>query len=136
LSESSPARRPPDAVPTRMPITFSRVEARQIDAARESRSPCPSGQQRFEGNEVMKITIDARSPAQAGADLLALPVARIERKSARLPAALASADRATRGQIQAAVASGDFQGKPDQSLLVYPDRRLRPKRVLLLGTGD
>ena len=84
----------------------------------------------------MKITIDARSPAQAGADLLALPVARIERKGARLPAALASADRATRGQIQAAVASGDFQGKPDQSLLVYPDRRLRAKRVLLLGTGD
>ena len=84
----------------------------------------------------MKITIDARSPAQAGADLLALPVARIERKGSRLPAALASADRATRGQIQAAVASGDFQGKPDQSLLVYPDRRLRAKRVLLLGTGD
>jgi leucyl aminopeptidase len=84
----------------------------------------------------MKITIDARSPAQAGADLLALPVARLERKGARLPAALASADRAARGQIQAAVASGDFQGKPDQSLLVYPDRRLRAKRVLLLGTGD
>jgi leucyl aminopeptidase len=84
----------------------------------------------------MKITVDARRPEEAGADLLALPVARFERKAARLPAALASADRATRGQIRAAVASGDFQGKADQSLLLYPERPLHAKRVLLLGVGE
>src|SRR5262245_17521204 len=84
----------------------------------------------------MKITVDARNPNEASADLLALPVARFEKRVAKLPAALASADRATRGQVRAAIASGDFQGKPDQSLLLYPDRRLRAKRVLLLGVGD
>jgi leucyl aminopeptidase len=84
----------------------------------------------------MKITVDARNPAETGADLLALPVARVEKRAAKLPAAIASADRATRGQVSAAIASGDFQGKPDQSLLLYPDRRLRAKRVLLLGVGD
>src|SRR5262245_918168 len=84
----------------------------------------------------MKITVDARKQSDAGAELLALPVARFERRAARLPAVLASADRATRGQVRAAVASGDFQGKADQSLLLYPDRHLRAKRVLLLGVGD
>ncbi|HEX5068521.1 MAG TPA: leucyl aminopeptidase [Myxococcota bacterium] len=84
----------------------------------------------------MKITVDARNPGEAGADLLALPVARFEKRATKLPSALASADRATRGQLRAAIASGDFQGKPDQSLLLYPDRRLRAKRVLLLGVGD
>jgi leucyl aminopeptidase len=84
----------------------------------------------------MKVTVDVRRPGDASAELLALPVARFERRAARLPAALASADRATRGQVRAAIASGDFQGKADQSLLLYPDRRLRAKRVLLLGVGD
>ena len=84
----------------------------------------------------MKITVDARNPGETGVDLLALPVARFEKRAAKLPAALASADRATRGQVRAAFASGDFQGKPEQSLLLYPDRRLRAKRVLLLGIGD
>lgn len=84
----------------------------------------------------MKVTVDAREPGGAAADLLALPITRFERRARRLPGALAAADRASGGQLRAAIACGDFQGKADQSLLLYPDRRLRAKRVLLLGLGD
>jgi leucyl aminopeptidase len=84
----------------------------------------------------MKITVDARDAHGAAADLLALPLARLARRARQLPAALAAADRATRGQIRAALASGDFEGKAGQTLLLYPDRRVRAKRILLIGMGE
>jgi leucyl aminopeptidase len=84
----------------------------------------------------MKVTVDAREPGGATADLLALPLARIDKRARKLAPAALAADRATRGQLRAAIASGDFEGKAGQSLLLYPDRRVRARRVLMLGLGD
>jgi leucyl aminopeptidase len=84
----------------------------------------------------MKVTVEVREPALVSADLLALLLARIEKRARRLPPAAVAADRATRGALRAAIESGDFAGKPDHSLLLYPDRRMRAKRLLVLGVGD
>jgi leucyl aminopeptidase len=84
----------------------------------------------------MKITVDSRAPTDAAADLLAIPLPkRVPRE--RLPARVAAVDRASRGAISGALASGDFSGKPGETLLVYPlGGRLRAKRLLLVGLGE
>ncbi len=84
----------------------------------------------------MKITVEAREPGAAAVDLLGLPLVRLERGARRLPPAAAAADRATRGQLRAAIASGDFVGKAGDTLLLYPDKRSRAKRILLIGLGE
>jgi leucyl aminopeptidase len=84
----------------------------------------------------MKITVEARQPASVAADLLALPLTRLARGARRLSPAAAAADRATRGQLAAAIASGDFTGKAGELLLLYPAPRSRAKRILLIGLGE
>jgi leucyl aminopeptidase len=84
----------------------------------------------------MKITVDARAPGAAQVDLLAVPIASDEVRRSRLATRVAAIDRSLGGVIASAVASGDFAGKAAQQLLVYPDRRRRVRRVLLLGMGE
>jgi leucyl aminopeptidase len=84
----------------------------------------------------MKVTVDAREPRGVTSELLALPLARIDKRARKLSPAALFADRATRGQLRAAIASGDFEGKAGQTLLLYPDGRVRSKRVLMIGLGD
>jgi leucyl aminopeptidase len=84
----------------------------------------------------MKITVDARAPSAAQVDLLAVPIASDEVRRSRLAPRLAAIDRSLGGAIAGAVASGDFTGKPAQQLVVYPDRRRKARRVLLLGMGE
>ncbi len=84
----------------------------------------------------MKVTVDSRAPGSAQADLLAVPVAADEVKRTRLAARIAAIDRAVGGGIATAVATGDFNGKAGQQVLVYPDRKRKMKRVLLIGLGD
>jgi leucyl aminopeptidase len=83
----------------------------------------------------MKVTVDARAPSASPVDLLAVPVASDEVRRSRLAPRLAAIDRSLGGVIAAAVASGDFTGKIGQSVLAYPDRRRKAKRVLLWGLG-
>jgi leucyl aminopeptidase len=83
---------------------------------------------------VMKVTVDTRAPVEAAADLLALPFSAVGPKS-RLESRLAAVDRATRGQIRGVIRSGDFRGKPGETLLLYPTGSLKAKRVLLIGLG-
>jgi leucyl aminopeptidase len=85
----------------------------------------------------MKVTVDLRAPADVAADLLAVPIGTAKRGAPRLPPRLAAVDRASRGTIAAALASGDFKGKAGESLLLYPSGgRARAKRLLLIGLGD
>jgi leucyl aminopeptidase len=84
----------------------------------------------------MKVTVDAREASGVPSDLLALPLTRIDKRARKLAPAATAADRATRGQLRAAIASGDFEGKAGQTLLLYPQSRVRSTRVLLIGLGD
>src|SRR2546430_13416896 len=69
--------------------------------------------------------------AQIDTPLLAVAVA----QGAVLPASLAELDRATGGGLARAIASGDFKGKRDESLLLYPSGKAPPQRILLVGVG-
>ena len=83
----------------------------------------------------MLVTADVRDPLATRTDLLVIPVTAIG-DAERLPGRLSALDQALGDGVSAAVASGDFRGKRDQRLLLYPDRALPAKRVLLLGLGD
>jgi leucyl aminopeptidase len=54
-----------------------------------------------------------------------------------VPASLAELDRAVGGAVTRAVASGDFKGKRDETVLLYPagPGGAKPERLLLVGLG-
>jgi leucyl aminopeptidase len=83
----------------------------------------------------MLVTAVSRKPAEVETDLLVVPLAQLDGPQHRLPARVTALDRALGGRISALVESGDFRGKPNQKLLLYPNGELRAKRVLLLGLG-
>jgi leucyl aminopeptidase len=85
----------------------------------------------------MKVTVDSRAPLDVASDLLALPMTTLGGKKPRLAPRVAEVDRALGGQVAAVVANGDFRGKAGEALVLYPTgRRLKARRVLLLGLGD
>jgi leucyl aminopeptidase len=106
-------------------------------AAGESRNARPALQcSEITRGEVMDVTIESRSPAEAAADVLALPLAALEPAAGRLPPRVAALDRAAGGRIAQAVRAGDFEGKRGQTLLVHPADGLPARRLLLVGLGD
>jgi len=85
----------------------------------------------------MKVTVDSRTPAEVAADLLAVPIGTPRRGAPRLSPRVAALDRANRGAISSALSAGDFTGKANETLLLYPSGgRARAKRLLLVGLGD
>ncbi|MFO7459151.1 MAG: M17 family peptidase N-terminal domain-containing protein, partial [Desulfatiglandales bacterium] len=44
-------------------------------------------------------------------------------------------DKALNGQIQTLIASGDFQGKNHETLVLYPNGAIPAKRVIVVGLG-
>ena len=68
--------------------------------------------------------------AQVETPLLAVALA----QGPALPASLAELDRAAGGGLARAIASGDFKGKRDDSLLLYPSGG-KAQRILLVGVG-
>jgi leucyl aminopeptidase len=84
----------------------------------------------------MQVSVDSRSPVEASADVLALPLASLDPSKPRLPSRAAAVDRALGGRISAIVSSGDFRGKRGQSVTVYPNGEIGGRRVLLVGMGD
>jgi leucyl aminopeptidase len=83
----------------------------------------------------MDVTIETGSPAEATADVLALPLCELDAASGRLPPRIAALDRAAGGRIAQAVAAGDFRGKRGETLLVHPGAGASAKRWLLIGLG-
>ncbi len=69
--------------------------------------------------------------AQIDTPLLAVAVA----QGGALPASLGELDRAAGGGLARAIASGDFKGKRDESLLLYPSGKAPSQRILLVGVG-
>jgi len=84
----------------------------------------------------MEVTVEAKHPREATAELLVLPLFRSDPKDARLPARLAAIDRDLEGRLATVLSSGDFRGKRGECLLLYPNPALPAKRLLLLGLGD
>ena len=81
----------------------------------------------------VNIRIEQASPAEYGTPLLVLQ--HFERDSA--PGGLAAeVDGRLGGAISRLLASGDFQGKKDETTLLYPRAgEIGPERVLLVGVG-
>jgi leucyl aminopeptidase len=84
----------------------------------------------------MLVTVDSKKPLEARVDLLALPLTALDPEAKSLPARLAPFDRALSGAIAAAVASGDFEARPGQSLVLHPGDALPARRLLLVGLGE
>src|SRR2546425_5698000 len=80
----------------------------------------------------MKSTLVTAPLAQIETPLLAIALA----QGSTLPKSLGELDRAAGGGgvLARAVASGDFKGKRDESLLVYPGGG-KAQRILLVGLG-
>jgi leucyl aminopeptidase len=90
----------------------------------------------------MKITVKTGDPAGFSTDLLAIPIGRSgghdKRAEAkpRVPRPIQALDRGLGGVIRSAVASGDFDARRGEKLLLYPTKGQSHKRVLLLGMGE
>jgi leucyl aminopeptidase len=84
----------------------------------------------------MLVTADSRNPAEIETDLLVVPLAQLGDEKRRLPSRVAALDRALGGRISSVLEGGDFRGKREQRLLLYPDAALPAKRLLLLGLGE
>ena len=83
----------------------------------------------------MQVRVTSADPARAAADVLALPVFELDPGRWRLPPRLARLDRSLGGRLAAAVGTGDFRGKPGETLTLYPDGALAARRVVLVGLG-
>ncbi|MEJ2679294.1 MAG: leucyl aminopeptidase, partial [Gemmatimonadota bacterium] len=81
--------------------------------------------------EPFGITFDEAGAAQLDTPLLALPVFQDE----ALAADAAAVDAALGGVVSQVRGRGDFRGRPDESLLLYPTASGGPQRVLLVGLG-
>src|SRR2546430_9695381 len=80
---------------------------------------------------VITSTLATAPLAQVETPLLAVALA----QGPALPASLAELDRAAGGGLARAIASGDFKGKRDDSLLLYPSGG-KAQRILLVGVGQ
>ena len=84
----------------------------------------------------MQVSVDSRSPVDASADVLTLPLSAGDPSKRKLPARVAAVDRALGGRISAILSSGDFRGKRGESVFVYPDGEIGARRILLVGMGE
>lgn len=83
----------------------------------------------------MQVTVESKAPTERAADVLALPLAELDRERWRLPARAGAVDRALEGRLAAALRTGDFRGRRGESLLVYGEGRIPATRILLVGLG-
>ncbi|MCP5043016.1 MAG: leucyl aminopeptidase [bacterium] len=84
----------------------------------------------------MQVKVTVGSPHDAKVDVLAIPVAKIAGKQKKLPSALTALDKRVGGAVNVVVKQGDFSGAKGESLIVYPSKPGRAKRILLLGIGE
>jgi leucyl aminopeptidase len=84
----------------------------------------------------MKITVDAAKPSELDADLVLVPLARGDKKTAELPAQLRPLDKHAGGRIAELLDHGDFRARSGETLPLFLDRKSKPRRLLLLGLGD
>src|SRR5437660_632254 len=78
----------------------------------------------------MNTTIITTALAQVETPLLAVVLS----AGTTVPPSLADLDRAAGGLIARALATGDFKGKRDDTLLLYPPGG-KAQRLLLVGVG-
>ena len=83
----------------------------------------------------MQVSVESRNVEKAAADVLALPLFELDAERWRLPARYAGVDRALGGRLASALSTGDFRGKPGDTLLLYGDDASPARRILLIGLG-
>lgn len=77
----------------------------------------------------MKLTVKNIRETECSTDALILPLCEGERSAYR------EIDSVLNGLIAKVVASGEFEGKPQQITLLHTLNRIKPRRILLLGLG-
>jgi leucyl aminopeptidase len=82
----------------------------------------------------MDTAVLTQDPLELSTPLLAVPVPLLEGEA--LPGGLAELDRATGGGLASSLARGDFDGRKEDSLLVFPQGVGGPARIVFFGTGD
>jgi leucyl aminopeptidase len=82
----------------------------------------------------MKVELTGAPPLELDCSLLALPVFEEELADPK-KGLLGEIDRRLGGHLSAAASDEEFQGKPDQSLLLHGLGRLGAARLMLLGLG-
>ncbi|MBN2109152.1 MAG: leucyl aminopeptidase [Deltaproteobacteria bacterium] len=80
----------------------------------------------------MKIRVKKGPLAAERSDAV---VAGVFEGAKKLSEAAAALDRATGGLISAMLTSGDFTGKLHKTAALYPEKKLRLKRIVLVGLG-
>lgn len=78
---------------------------------------------------IMKITVKDIKEKECVTDALILPLCEGERSPYK------EIDSLLNGLIAKVVASGEFEGKPQQITLLHTSNRIKPRRIVLLGLG-
>jgi len=81
----------------------------------------------------MKVEVTGAAPLEAEASVLAFPA--FEDEIAGNKGWFADLDRRLSGHLSVAAKEEDFEGKPDQSLMLRTLGKIRAERVLLIGMG-
>lgn len=84
----------------------------------------------------MQVTVSSANPTQARTDVLAIPFFQLDGEKWRLPARWTGLDEATGGQLASALRSGDFRGRPGETLRLYPTGGVGAGKIVLVGLGE
>ncbi len=84
----------------------------------------------------MKITVDARPPAELDSDFLVLPLCKPEKGTPALPAQLRALDKSAEGRLSELLRHGDFRARAGESLPLFLGRKARQRKLWLLGLGE
>jgi leucyl aminopeptidase len=76
----------------------------------------------------LDLKVERRAPGEIVAEFLIVPLSAGSTES--------TLDRAVGGVIAATLARGDFRGKKDETLLLYPGSDNGIQRIVLVGTGE
>src|SRR5262249_6458342 len=86
----------------------------------------------FGGSLLMQVTVRNEALERIVTDAVALGIL----EGTRRPSGAArGVDRASGGAVTACLQQGDFSGKKDQVMVLYPRGRARAKRIILVGLG-
>jgi leucyl aminopeptidase len=82
----------------------------------------------------MQITLDSQPYASVEADALITYAFALDKEN-KLEGLLGDIDRAMKGHLSALVASGEFTGKPLETVLLHFPEGLKAQRLLIVGAG-
>ncbi len=84
----------------------------------------------------MQVSVARRSASVQSVGLFAVPATQLDSKKWKVPTTWSALNRWAGGNLAEIVATGDFQGKRGETLLIYGRGKGAPDRILLIGLGE